>query len=122
MAQKGDLSRRPRTAGQRWLAIRCRPSRTAQLCEPQRRLCEEVSATVSTDADYYVAGKTPSDLPGVPKTLEGCRIPNVDYPARDTIGGYRGQPDRDNARSDQGRGFFADLIAVPGTRWTMSTR
>jgi predicted amidohydrolase YtcJ len=68
----------------------------------------------STDADYFVAGKTRGEL-----CLEFLRpwkdagIPNADFLRAITINGYK-VADIAATRGPIKPGFFADLIAMPG--------
>jgi imidazolonepropionase-like amidohydrolase len=73
-----------------------------------------VQSVFSTDADYFVAGKTRGEL-----CLEFIRpwkdagIPNVDIVRAMTINGYK-IADIDKTRGPIKAGNFADLIALPG--------
>jgi imidazolonepropionase-like amidohydrolase len=70
--------------------------------------------TFSTDADYYVAGKTRGEVClEFLKTWKDAGIPNADILRAMTIGGYK-VSETENTRGPIKTGFFADLIAVPG--------
>jgi imidazolonepropionase-like amidohydrolase len=74
----------------------------------------KVPLTFSTDADYWVPGKTRGEL-----CLEFIKpwidagIPNADTLRAMTITGYR-LSETENSRGPIKAGFFADLIAMPG--------
>ena len=74
----------------------------------------KVPLTFSTDADYWVNGKTRGEL-----CLEFIRswvdagIPNADTLRAMTVNGYR-VSETENTRGPIKAGFFADLIALPG--------
>jgi len=74
----------------------------------------KVMSVFSTDADYFVAGKTRGEL-----CLEFLRpwkdagIPNADILRAITINGYK-VADIATTRGPIKPGFFADLIAMPG--------
>jgi imidazolonepropionase-like amidohydrolase len=74
----------------------------------------KVPLTFSTDADYWVEGKTRGEL-----CLEFLRvwtdagIPNADTLRALTINGYK-VSETERTRGPIKAGFFADLIAVPG--------
>jgi imidazolonepropionase-like amidohydrolase len=75
---------------------------------------KKVPLTFSTDADYYVAGKTRGEVClEFLKTWKDAGIPNVDILRAMTIGGYK-VSQTENTRGPIKAGFFADLIAVPG--------
>ena len=70
--------------------------------------------TFSTDADYYVAGKTRGELClEFLKTWKDAGIPNADILRAMTINGYK-VSETEKTRGPIKAGFFADLIAVPG--------
>jgi imidazolonepropionase-like amidohydrolase len=72
-----------------------------------------VGLTFSTDADYFVAGKTRGELClEFLKPWRDAGIPNADIIRAITINGYQAA-DVDKARGPIKAGFFADLIAVP---------
>jgi imidazolonepropionase-like amidohydrolase len=74
----------------------------------------KVPLTFSTDADYYVAGKTRGELClEFLKTWKDAGIPNADILRAITINGYK-VAEMDKTRGPIKAGFFADLIAVPG--------
>jgi imidazolonepropionase-like amidohydrolase len=74
----------------------------------------KVPLTFSTDADYYVAGKTRGELcMEFLKTWKDASIPNVDILRAMTINGYK-VSETEKTRGPIKAGFFADLIAVPG--------
>jgi imidazolonepropionase-like amidohydrolase len=74
----------------------------------------KVPLTFSTDADYYVAGKTRGELCiEFLKTWKDARIPNVDILRAMTINGYK-VSETEKTRGPIKAGFFADLIAVSG--------
>ena len=65
---------------------------------------KKVPLTFSTDADYYVVGKTRGEVClEFLKTLEGRRHPERGHPARDDDRRLQGERDREDARPDQGR-------------------
>jgi len=75
---------------------------------------KKVPLTFSTDADYYVAGKTRGEVCiEFLKTWKDAGIPNADILRAMTIGGYK-VSQTENTRGPIKAGFFADLIAVPG--------
>jgi imidazolonepropionase-like amidohydrolase len=74
----------------------------------------KVRLTFSTDADYFVAGKTRGELClEFLKPWKDAGIPNVDILRAMTINGYK-VADIDKTRGPIKAGYFADLIAVPG--------
>jgi imidazolonepropionase-like amidohydrolase len=73
-----------------------------------------VPLTFSTDADYYVAGKTRGELClEFLRTWKDAAIPNADTLRAMTVNGYK-VSDTDKTRGPIKAGFFADLIGVPG--------
>jgi imidazolonepropionase-like amidohydrolase len=75
---------------------------------------KKVPLTFSTDADYYVAGKTRGELCiEFLKTWKDAGIPNADILRAMTINGYK-VSETEKTRGPIKAGFFADLIAVPG--------
>jgi imidazolonepropionase-like amidohydrolase len=75
---------------------------------------EKVPLTFSTDADYYVAGKTRGEVClEFLKTWKDAAIPNADIVRAMTIGGYK-VSETEKTRGPIKAGFFADLIAMPG--------
>jgi len=74
----------------------------------------KVLAAFSTDADYYVAGKTRGELClEFLKPWKDAGIPNADILRAITLNGYR-IADIDKTRGPIKAGYFADLIALPG--------
>ncbi len=74
----------------------------------------KVPLTFSTDADYWVPGKTRGELClEFLKTWIDAGIPNADTLRALTINGYR-VSETETTRGPIKAGFFADLIAVPG--------
>ncbi|HMF92915.1 MAG TPA: amidohydrolase family protein [Vicinamibacterales bacterium] len=74
----------------------------------------KVMAAFSTDADYFVAGKTRGELClEFLKPWKDAGIPNADIIRAITINGYR-IADIDRTRGPIKAGYFADLIALPG--------
>jgi imidazolonepropionase-like amidohydrolase len=74
----------------------------------------KVSSVFSTDADYFVVGKTRGELcMEFLKPWKDAGIPNADILRAITINGYK-VADIDKVRGPIKAGFFADLIAVPG--------
>jgi imidazolonepropionase-like amidohydrolase len=74
----------------------------------------KVPLTFSTDADYYVPGKTRGEVClEFIKTWQDAGIPNVEVLRAMTINGYR-VSETERTRGPIKPGFFADLIAVPG--------
>jgi imidazolonepropionase-like amidohydrolase len=75
---------------------------------------KKVPLTFSTDADYYVAGKTRGEVClEFLKTWKDAGIPNADVLRAMTINGYK-VAETEKTRGPIKAGFFADLIAVPG--------
>ena len=75
---------------------------------------KKVPLTFSTDADYYVAGKTRGEVcMEFLKTWKDAGIPNADILRAMTIGGYK-VSQTESTRGPIRVGFFADLIAIPG--------
>lgn len=74
----------------------------------------KVPLTFSTDADYFVEGKTRGELClEFLKTWKDAGIPNLDTIRAMTINGYK-VSETEKARGPIKAGLFADLIAVPG--------
>jgi imidazolonepropionase-like amidohydrolase len=74
----------------------------------------KVPLTFSTDADYYVAGRTRGEIClDFLKTWKDAGIPAADILRAMTIGGYK-VSETEKTRGPIRAGFFADLIAVPG--------
>jgi len=74
----------------------------------------KVGLTFSTDADYFVAGKTRGELClEFLKPWRDAGIPNADVLRAITINGYKAA-EVDKVRGPIKAGFFADLIATPG--------
>jgi imidazolonepropionase-like amidohydrolase len=74
----------------------------------------KVPLTFSTDADYYVPGKTRGEVAiEFIETWKAAGIPNADILRAMTIGGYR-VSQTENTRGPIRPGLAADLIAVPG--------
>jgi len=74
----------------------------------------KVPLTFSTDADYYVAGKTRGEVClEFLKTWKDAGIPNADILRAITINGYK-VSETEKTRGPIKAGFAADLIAVPG--------
>ena len=70
--------------------------------------------TFSTDADYWVPGKTRGELClEFLKTWIDAGIPNADTLRAMTMNGYK-LSETENTRGPIKPGFFADLIALPG--------
>src|SRR6187549_3771970 len=75
---------------------------------------KKVPLTFSTDADYYVAGKTRGELClEFLKTWKDAGIPNADILRAMTTNGYK-VSETEQSRGPIKAGLFADLIAVPG--------
>ncbi|HKB09300.1 MAG TPA: amidohydrolase family protein [Vicinamibacterales bacterium] len=75
---------------------------------------KKVPLTFSTDADYYVAGKTRGEVClEFLKTWKDAAIPNADILRAMTINGYK-VSETETTRGPIKAGFLADLIAVPG--------
>ena len=65
---------------------------------------KKVPLTFSTDADYYVAGKTRGEVCiEFLKTWKDAGIPERRHPAGDDHRRLQGEPDREHPRPDQGR-------------------
>ena len=74
----------------------------------------KVGLTFSTDADYWVEGKTRGELClEFIKTWKDAGIPNADTLRAMTINGYK-VSETDKTRGPIKPGFFADIIAMPG--------
>jgi imidazolonepropionase-like amidohydrolase len=74
----------------------------------------KVPLTFSTDADYWVPGKTRGELClEFIKSWIDAGIPNADTLRAMTITGYK-VSETENSRGPIKAGFFADLIAMPG--------
>ena len=72
--------------------------------------------TFSTDADYYVPGKTRGEVAiEFIETWKAARIPNADILRIMTINGYK-VSETEAVRGPIKPGLFADLIAVTGNR------
>jgi imidazolonepropionase-like amidohydrolase len=75
---------------------------------------KKVPLTFSTDADYYVAGRTRGEVClEFLKTWKDAGIPNADILRAITINGYR-VSQTETTRGPIKAGYIADLIAVPG--------
>jgi imidazolonepropionase-like amidohydrolase len=75
---------------------------------------KKVPLTFSTDADYYVAGKTRGEVcMEFLKTWKDAGIPNADILRAMTINGYK-VSETEKTRGPIKAGNFADIIAVPG--------
>lgn len=73
-----------------------------------------VPLTFSTDADYYVPGKTRGEVAiEFLETWKAARIPNADILRAMTINGYK-VSETEDVRGPIKAGMAADLIAVPG--------
>ena len=73
----------------------------------------KVPLTFSTDADYWVEGKTRGEVCMEFLRTEDAGIPNADILRAMTTNGYKVSA-TDQTRGPIKAGFFADLIAVPG--------
>jgi imidazolonepropionase-like amidohydrolase len=74
----------------------------------------KVPLTFSTDADYYVAGRTRGEVClEFLKTWKDAGIPNADILRALTIGGYK-VSETEKTRGPIRAGYFADMIAVAG--------
>ena len=74
----------------------------------------KVPLTFSTDADYWVEGKTRGELAlEFIKTWQDAGIPTADTLRAMTINGYK-VSETETTRGPIKAGYFADLIAVPG--------
>jgi imidazolonepropionase-like amidohydrolase len=74
----------------------------------------KVPLTFSTDADYWVPGKTRGELClEFIKSWIDAGIPNADTLRAMTITGYK-VSETENSRGPIKAGYFADLIAMPG--------
>ena len=74
----------------------------------------KVPLTFSTDADYWVEGKTRGELClEFIRTWKDAGIPNADILRAMTINGYK-VSETEQSRGPLKPGYFADLIAVPG--------
>jgi imidazolonepropionase-like amidohydrolase len=74
----------------------------------------KVPLTFSTDADYWVPGKTRGELVmEFVRVWKDAGIPNADTLRAMTITGYK-ISETEDSRGPIKKGFFADMIAVPG--------
>src|SRR5262245_2593721 len=74
----------------------------------------KVPLTFSTDADYFVEGKTRGEVClEFLKTWKDAGIPNADIIRAMTINGYK-VSETEQTRGPIKAGYYADLIAVPG--------
>ncbi len=74
----------------------------------------KVPLTFSTDADYYVLGKTRGEVAiEFIETWKAAKIPNIDILRAMTINGYRCS-ETENTRGPIKVGLAADFIAIPG--------
>jgi imidazolonepropionase-like amidohydrolase len=74
----------------------------------------KVNITFSTDADYYVPGKTRGEVAiEFIETWKAAKIPNADILRAMTVNGYR-VSETETVRGFIKPGLAADLIAVPG--------
>ena len=74
----------------------------------------KVPLTFSTDADYWVQGKTRGELClEFLKTWIDAKIPNADTLRAMTVNGYK-VSETETTRGPIKAGFFADMIAMPG--------
>jgi imidazolonepropionase-like amidohydrolase len=74
----------------------------------------KVPMTYSTDADYYVPGKTRGEVAiEFIETWKAAKIPDVDILRAMTVTGYK-VSETENERGPIKPGLAADLIAVPG--------
>jgi imidazolonepropionase-like amidohydrolase len=74
----------------------------------------KVPLTFSTDADYYVPGKTRGEVAiEFIETWKAAGIPPADILRAMTVTGYR-VSETENSRGPIKAGLAADLIAVPG--------
>jgi len=74
----------------------------------------KVNLSFSTDADYYVVGKTRGEVcMEFLKVWKDAGIPNADILRAMTINGYR-ISETEKTRGPIKPGMFADIIAVPG--------
>ena len=75
---------------------------------------QKVPLTFSTDADYYVPGKTRGEVAiEFIETWKAAGIPNADILRAMTVNGYK-VSETENTRGLIKPGMFADLIAVEG--------
>jgi imidazolonepropionase-like amidohydrolase len=75
---------------------------------------KKVPLTFSTDADYYVAGKTRGEVcMEFLKTWKDAAVPNADILRAMTVNGYK-VSETEKTRGPIKAGYFADIIAVPG--------
>ena len=75
---------------------------------------KKVALTFSTDADYYVAGKTRGEVcMEFLKTWKDAGVPTADILRAMTINGYK-VSETDKTRGPIKAGYVADIIAVPG--------
>jgi imidazolonepropionase-like amidohydrolase len=74
----------------------------------------KVPLTFSTDADYYVPGRTRGEVAiEFIETWKAAKVPDVDILRAMTIGGYK-VSETEKVRGPIKVGMVADLIAVPG--------
>lgn len=113
MAKKGIYRAGTETPGS--LTEHTTPERYAKTVAGLRNAWENrVPITFSTDADYYVPGKTRGELAiEFIETWKAAKIPNADILRAMTITGYK-VSETEKTRGPIKVGLAADLIAVPG--------
>jgi imidazolonepropionase-like amidohydrolase len=91
------------------------PERYAKTVSLLRNAYEnKVPLTYSTDADYYVPGKTRGEVSiEFIETWKAAKIPNIDIIRAMTINGYK-VSETEQTRGLIKVGLAADLIAIPG--------
>ncbi|MGB4972143.1 MAG: amidohydrolase family protein, partial [Cyclobacteriaceae bacterium] len=113
MAQKGIF--RAGTETPMTLPEHTNPTRYAKTVEGLRNAYDnKVPLTYSTDADYYVPGKTRGEVAiEFIETWKAAKIPNLDILRAMTVNGYK-VSETENTRGLIKVGLAADLIAVDG--------
>ncbi|MFZ1807835.1 MAG: amidohydrolase family protein [Cyclobacteriaceae bacterium] len=113
MAQKGIF--RAGTETPMTLPEHTNPTRYAKTVEGLRNAYDnKVPLTYSTDADYYVPGKTRGEVAiEFIETWKAAKIPNLDILRAMTVNGYK-VSETENTRGLIKVGLAADLIAVEG--------
>ncbi len=113
MAQKGIFRAGTETPGT--LEEHTTPEEYRKTVERMRNAWEnKVLLTYSTDADYYVPGKTRGEVSiEFIQTWKDAKIPNLDILRAMTINGYKCS-ETENTRGPIKPGLAADLIAVEG--------
>ena len=119
---EGHLPRRHRHAGHARRPSGVAAGVSADRREPEGRLRQEGAADVFHRRRLLRRRQTRGEVCiEFLKTWKDAGIPNADILRAMTINGYK-VSQTEKTRGPIKAGFFADLIAVPGIRWTMSMR